>query len=461
NRSTMSSSCEATSLSTGSDEVEEKPVTEETQEERYKWRGDPTETWSDWKIVVSTTDLKDDGGQGEARTKKKGDAPSDDTKNVSSTTYHVHKSSLAFGIRKSGYFANLFRNAHHCSEADSCTSTIELDGLAAKEPLKITEQTATALHWLGEYFDVRNLRCDALDFCKKNVSLKNIHLYYKRASRLHDEVIMNLVASFANIFLEKIEKDSPILRLAKPTFWLMVLQKAESESGLSDERSLHWSKLVAEIGNNIDIDLETFNGLTQLTSMPLVDSNVALQLCELSDALCSEGTPKSSNQSTLENMALQQRCAVALARDWEESENWERYMLETRKPPILTDVLIKSLLNARNDLTAARKREKVLEEKKKEADRAAANLTREIACMTTDKNLLRTEVATLKSTAAAISKFRQVGPDETHKITRGKLDQAMPSGHSPLCDSYSYSACYQPRSIHRYPLFYYDDGYEC
>jgi hypothetical protein len=86
---------------------------------------------------------------------------------------------LASGPRKSEYFVKLFQNAAagNCTEAKGNLCRIQLDSLVAVafpilldyiyapwEELKIETDVATALHHLGEYFDIHCLRWNCMEF---------------------------------------------------------------------------------------------------------------------------------------------------------------------------------------------------------------------------------------------------------------------------------------------------------
>jgi BTB/POZ domain len=147
------------------------------------WRGDPRENFSDWKIEIVPH-----GGDDET------------------TLYHVHRVILAFGKRRSEHFARLFQNRHF-QESESRTSRIELEPPAAvafpdlldylyfpDQPLAISTETATALHSLGEYLDMKQLRWDALQFCKEEIRMeRNVETYFQQASLFHNETVLDLV----------------------------------------------------------------------------------------------------------------------------------------------------------------------------------------------------------------------------------------------------------------------------
>lgn len=129
--------------STSDDEGEEEPLVQPD------WRMDPEESLSDWTIEVCV------GGK-------------------LYSTHHVHKVFLALGFRKSGYFQRLFRGGRHFAEGQTSRSRIDLQQEPAAKAFPvmldflyslwddasppITHQNCTALHFLGEYFEIRALR---------------------------------------------------------------------------------------------------------------------------------------------------------------------------------------------------------------------------------------------------------------------------------------------------------------
>jgi hypothetical protein len=137
---------------------------------RLKWRDDPAESFSDWKIEI----VSDDG----------------DSK--CSQTYHVHKTFLAHGPRRSEYFCKLLSSEDRFKRNQMNTSRIELHPLAAKAfPVlldfvygfdhSITTETAPAIRYLGECFEIRATRKFFSGFFKKDISLANLHVYYSHA----------------------------------------------------------------------------------------------------------------------------------------------------------------------------------------------------------------------------------------------------------------------------------------
>ena len=152
---------------------------DENEDVRLDWRMDADKSHSDWTIEILVGE-KIHG------------------------TYHVHKSMLSVGSKRSEYFERLFGNKNF-SEQQTNTSRILLEELAAKafplmldylyslwddNKLPITHENAVVLHYLGGYFEVRGLRKRARTFWKqdmKNGDLGDLAMYYEHAKLFHDE----------------------------------------------------------------------------------------------------------------------------------------------------------------------------------------------------------------------------------------------------------------------------------
>jgi hypothetical protein len=116
--------------------------------------------------------------------------------NESSTieTYHVHRTVLAFGARRSGYFANLFS----CG-ADDCVARVDLSDKAAvyfpdfldymylSEAFMITTCNAVALCFLSQCFMVSSLQEEVDEFIRQDLKITNVGTYISDAIHFKDE----------------------------------------------------------------------------------------------------------------------------------------------------------------------------------------------------------------------------------------------------------------------------------
>jgi BTB/POZ domain len=317
----------------------------------FKWRLPPDESFSDWKIEIVSKISVDDR------------VPSTIEGNTITHTYYCHKAYLALGARKSEYFARLFRNGDY-KESQNCTSRIELDPLAAdcfpyildymyapERQLQITTETATVLHHLGEYFEMPSLRWEATQFCKKDLSFGNADIYYEHATVFQDDTILSVIAKFLGSNIQNVPLSSPLITHADVHFWITSTKKVHARN------TMHWSKLVAEIGNaQVDrLSRDSFQTLTDASGMPKVHADVALKLCEVEDTLDSLSE---IGCSTTDLSSLQARCATALSQTWKDlltprAETVK--ILQSRKASFLVDLLVKSLGEANKELQRAKK----------------------------------------------------------------------------------------------------------
>jgi hypothetical protein len=291
------------------------------------WRLDPVFSHSDWTIEVTSKDTA-----------------------ASSVTqkYHVHRNILAFGSRKSGYFERVCRSGADFQETSTHTSRIELHKSAAgavpdmldfmyekvsEKPLKIAAHSATALHSLGQYFDIRMLRQEALAFVKKDLSWTNFFLYYKLAHILQNVIVADAVGDFcANNVLSwnesiKLTYDYPL--------WTHVLRKCDK-----GEKTSHLlSRLIAHIVQQTgDLELSEFRNLTSANYIPYIHKAAALDLLDIEAKLLEHQDDGS------ELTSLQERCISTLSRNCQiffDSEE-AKGRLQAQGSKFLTALLLRS-----------------------------------------------------------------------------------------------------------------------
>ncbi|CAB9529651.1 nervous system development [Seminavis robusta] len=370
---------------------EEGPPPSKDKNPGQTWRGDPKETFSDWKIIVVSK--------------------TPDSEEAQATTYHVHKFMLTCGGRNSKYFAKLFQNTSNFREGESCTTQLELDPLAMTafpalldylydeyKPLHIDTKTATALHYLGEYLDIHRLRWDALQFCKKNLSLDNADIYYEHAMTFQNESILGILAKFLGEKILHISPEAKILQTSSPDLWVNALEHISK----NESTSRHISKLVAKFAqNNPDaLDLETFQSLTSLEITPQIEWNAALTLCVLED--------KAAKESTKELSQLQERCSDSLAQNWESfllTDDATTKLLRERKPDFLVDLLLKSLKDAASKLTEYRA---ALSSTRQELAQTNSTLQSTDASLSSTQDTLNSTTREMSLVKAELQKFTPV-----------------------------------------------------
>eukprot|EP00984_Skeletonema_dohrnii_P020373 scaffold9898_cov86-Skeletonema_dohrnii-CCMP3373.AAC.2 len=233
------------------DDVEMKPrgytlnVTEATLGEESKalliWREDD-QSFSDWKIKVV--------------------AGAEDDDNENATVYSVHRSVLALGPKKSGYFEALF-----IESSSDCMTTVKLsEEVAAHFPhfldymysqpveSKATVNFATwkSMAYLANHFLVPRLTEDVLDFIRKDMyDLDHMEAYLSEFNGARDDVSNLILHKAAGVCSEMIQSiiqvDSSLLKLIPPAMFLCIISnlgESTSREAQPDEDRNHICDLV-------------------------------------------------------------------------------------------------------------------------------------------------------------------------------------------------------------------------
>jgi len=324
------------------------------KEDLLTWRLDPSESLSDWTIVVRT----------------RGDDP--DNRKVD--TYHVHKNILAVGPRRSEYFANVFRQARKDNppgETAGATSEVELGAAAAKVVpnfldfmysteggLDISTESATGLRHLAQLFGVRVLHKKVMDFIQKDLSLATCTTYYRDVCLLRDEKLLLTIAKYCSRNIMKIEPNFPLVEAMDAYFFAKVMSSPQVGT---KEKKYHCSVLLADYCRKKRdvLDDKQFLMLCDEKVLPLVHHSAALTLLEMEADL----VIATSLTSMLEMTSLQRRCIKELSHHWRDLSEIEAehvYRVCRKLPSgVVTEMLVKSLANAKRKLLQVQQGEDV------------------------------------------------------------------------------------------------------
>jgi len=292
--------------------------------EPLSWRGDPNLTYSDWTIVVATSEFD-------------------------SRTYHVHKSILSVGPRSSKYFANLFLEQGN-SYDQSQTTRIELDEQDADSfPLLLdfmynttmhdnssdddslslvigddfTTSNAVSLRHLARVFDCEGLMRAVNKFIQKDLSLKTGPLYLTQAYLYQDE---RLVESSKRLCTENFShlETRAITRLPLPLFRSIILavsgrSKSSLDVNAGDEEALSYqlSEVVCKYFEKYPdcVNVKLFLELTSMKVMPKIASEPAIGFTAVAREMeLQEIHPDSEEWKGL--IDLCQRCARAVVGEY-------------------------------------------------------------------------------------------------------------------------------------------------
>ncbi|GKY97311.1 hypothetical protein MPSEU_000689500 [Mayamaea pseudoterrestris] len=362
--------------------IEDEAPSEDETVTQLDWRLDPKLSYSDYALEIISVS---EGANAGARKKRR-------------TLYNVHKNILSVGVKKSDYFAKLFQQKSpeptpiELPKLAADRVPIMLDyiyGLNGGDPLQLTTETASALYYLGEVFQVRKLVWEARNFWQKNLleNSANYLIYYEHAKLLGLEPILQAVARVRAFQLLQRQTPEKIMQMANPEFWLQVLQITLTESDgifMSNAVSLHASTLTARIcSRSRDMDEQLFLQITDAKYLPRLDPQAARTLLELEEIIVKSKKPDKLT-------SLQDRCMDALTDAWQAGTWTSEAFLKTRSPLLLRELLTRSLAKARlalvqqekqttEALTAGRRQQIIMEKELRIAKDVQSDLERQLS----------------------------------------------------------------------------------
>ena len=334
-----------TGVQSGCDDSDFEPTADDFELKELSWRLSPEESFSDWRIELvsqqeTTTTSQNEGAalSTAAVTISPENTTCTSAKKKSKTVvaaYNVHRNTLAVGPCRSAYFARLFRSKF--SESADSTSRIELpDALAVRafpqfldfiytKQVKIDDDSVVALHYLGQYFEVRQLRREARKYLSRHLNDETCQLFYEHAKIFHDEKVRNLLVAF---FAERVNTGETVTVIPNgdAQFWLDVLEKAVPEyppGHLSRYASIIISYAIMMLKDQLDDT--TFNQLTDKKYLPVLESNAAERLLGICNELFPDNSSKENGMDSangnrgdegLKLSCLQERCVTAMVDDW-------------------------------------------------------------------------------------------------------------------------------------------------
>jgi hypothetical protein len=327
------------------------------------WRQNPNDSLSDYTIVIHhESDM----------------IPGAEAAEGASDTYHVHRVVLAVGCRKMQYFCRLFKSNMVFEELANSTSHIYLHPMAALAfpimldyvywfPIKLDSFTATPLHFLSDYFDLRALRQDVFVFCQFDLGPQNCHWYYTQAYMLKDASMIRMIERLCVHQSVKVSRNRDMFRVSPTEFWVDVLEHKAASScpgARANSSSLVEALLQAKSSEGIQgITPRQFEVLTDAKRLPRIEtvsSALAILTWEKQCNRCHSRHRRSSShdaRSTLSDVVcVHHRCVSALARILVEETpvnlrgEYQSFVLSTIQAfdPALSHLLIAKLIEVMN-----------------------------------------------------------------------------------------------------------------
>ena len=329
-----------TSISSCSGENDSGIMSEQDDKE-LSWRLDPADSMSDWTIVVV------------------------DEESTLEQSYHVHRSALHFGPRRSTYFSLDFAKqslqaarpnssvlatddegachwfdsspfmsvrGHKASQGDEekaiqhppVVSKLRLNHLAAESfpdvldyiysssgALNISTANATALHFLSQLLEIKSLQRKVHLFWTSDLSLENICTYLQHAKHFKDQKILDFAEHYyANhIFEMRGDRAVEILTCFDPSSFLRVVTSPAVGCGTTTSLGL---SLIISVYCTIHKQLmgrTLFRRMTSSGHLPVLEPRSAKALLEIEYDI---GGASSVNDPS----SLKSRCIPVLAENW-------------------------------------------------------------------------------------------------------------------------------------------------
>jgi hypothetical protein len=309
--------------------------------QKLTWRMDPNESLSDWTLCIQTHDHEE-------------------------TIYHVHKAVLGADARSSKYFRRLFLS--QMLESSTQRSEIFLEGSANKaipimldfmyfivQEVAATTETAVALRYLANYFEIENLFVSTNHFIQSDLTSSTAPLYLHEAGMYQDEKILDAASGLCAKFFEVLEEIK--LNDLTPDLFRRVVTSPDLQSD-----SLILSLRIEDYCTNCnELTPTIFKELTDPQLMPTVHSDCAFQFLQLA----------MKHDLLYDEHDLKGRCATALSKRWE-------YVTFKGQDPIYHDfpadmkveLLEAAIATAQNDMKDTREANR---ERMNEMERHRAN----------------------------------------------------------------------------------------
>ncbi|GKY91425.1 hypothetical protein MPSEU_000114800 [Mayamaea pseudoterrestris] len=269
------------------------PIVQHNDEHLLNWRVDPSVSFSDWTIQVTSADDS-------ATTMKE---------------YFVHKNILSLGKWRCEYFSRLFQARF--AETKDRVSKVKLHSLAASRfsmfldfiynatPSISASDVAPLLH-LADYFNCKQIRCDVKQFLSKERTEYALTIVYNGALAIGSDSAMEELAEVCASHLSNIKSTWGLYKVAPVSFWIPVLTKAAKKSPTVD-------RAVLAIAKHHKITKKDFDALTCNSVIPHIAPSCVWELLELESKFVTP--PPAGDFDAIDLTDLQVRCLKTLRRN--------------------------------------------------------------------------------------------------------------------------------------------------
>ncbi len=267
---------------------------------KLDWRKDPYHSMSDWTLIIR-----------------------DGTTRQQPQMYHIHKSVVSYGNRKSGFLLNVFERdiLEGNRGGRGGTTEIALPKRASAcvpqlldfiyfDKLDLNAECAPPMRHLANTFDVRELYALVSSFIQSDISEATITTYIREAEAVKDKELLGFGMTLAANKFDLLPNDS-LLQLPPHVF-----QQLTSNPQLNCPSSERLSQRVATYarGRSEEINDEVFYFLTHAQILPRICSSEAMWF--LNFAASKFGNVLVDDSMGGYEGTLKRRCIVAAAKEW-------------------------------------------------------------------------------------------------------------------------------------------------
>mmetsp|Transcript_30348 Transcript_30348/g.35328 ORF Transcript_30348/g.35328 Transcript_30348/m.35328 type:complete len:491 (+) Transcript_30348:226-1698(+) len=264
-----------------------------------KWRMDPYRSMSDWTLVVR------DGS-------------------VQPQVYHIHKAVVSFGQRRSGFFVRIFEQNLRDGRSKlgkGGVTEIALPKRAAQnipmlldfvyeDKLDLDADSAPAMRYLANQFDVRDLYSLVSSFIQGDLSEQTVTRYIAEAEAVKDKELLTIGMQIATAKFHLIP-DEALVQIPPHVFQQLI---SSPQMNCPTPERLSQRVAIYARGRSDEINDEVFYFMTHAQILPRICPSEALWFLNFAST-------KFGNVLKDESMggyegSLKRRCIVAASKDW-------------------------------------------------------------------------------------------------------------------------------------------------
>lgn len=232
--------------------------------------------------------------------------------------YHLHRKVLAFGPRRSAYFARICKESKtgcikksvlELGSMEAHVFPMILDHMYSDSTIDVNNDNAYALYSLGDQLEIVSVMHSVTEFYTKSMTKDNIVDFLAIGESFRDKRLLCAALDKCSEELQSMDKTTA--SRIKPHCFLEVVRRSNSRSNHYRCDASRLSELVVACmeGHPYSVTLDLFNGLINKDFLPYIESTAAIKIL----AFQQEWTKQVCGGV---DDSLKERCVNSIARDW-------------------------------------------------------------------------------------------------------------------------------------------------